>query len=226
MIKIILFLIGFMVVGGCSDGNSYVEQFVIERDGKPRMITIAEFGDTLTHDLSRITEESINKTLEYAQLGAPVISQALFDARRQLIIDNGGIVNSSVYTYIFKLPIKSVTNIYDLPTRSKDKTIRSHFLTQRCAVPSGKSGFGYNLKPDLTMPTKIEGYYHFDLYLESNRMAQQYSLDQIGDLCIHYEFSRGGTNYGGDAYQITSNTIVIKAQEIKDMLDEVGISYD
>ena len=222
----IAILLSVSVLTGCTDGNKYVEQFVIERDGEPRMITLAEFGDTLTYDLSRITEQSINKTLEYERLGDPVISQALLDARRQLYNDNGGIVNSSVYTYIFKLPIKSVINIFDLPASSKDKTIRSYFLTQRCAIPSGKSGFGYNLKPDLTVPTKIEGYYHFSLYLESNLMAQQYFLNHIGDLCIAYTNIMGGTNYGGDYYNITSNTIVIKAQEIKDMLDEVGISYD
>ena len=132
----------------------------------------------------------------------------------------------NIYTFIFKLPIKTVTNIFDLPASYNFKTIRSYFFTQRCVIQSGKRGFFLKLRPDLAEPIKIEGYYHFDLYIESNRMAQTYSLNHVGDLCIHYDDSGGGTNFGGDAYQITSNTIVIKAQEIKDMLYEVGISYD
>ena len=75
---------------------------------------------------------------------------------------------------------------------------------------------------------KISGKYVFEGYSNANDMAQENMLDDIKELCLKIDVSEKTTDILGNlkGYEYTSNIVRIPAQEVKDMLDGLGVPYD
>jgi hypothetical protein len=212
------------LLAGCE--KNHYERFTLEQDGEIRLLTFQEFEGTQT--APEITQESLTIEWEYAELvesGQEVEDEkSNLEAHRQLAIDNGGTVDTSVYQYIMAIPVKSDRNIYFLPTEDDDRRFRQNFLGERCTAAYPFGSFFVYFTPDADILKKDDGLLHYILYLQSNEIASQYMLNNIGDLCIYYWESKGAS-FGG-AYDIQSNVMTIKAQEIKDILGSAGILHE
>jgi hypothetical protein len=217
-----LFLTSILV--GC--GKNHYERFTLEQDGEIKLITFQEFEGIQT--TPQITQESLSIELEYAELfeyeQETENEKNSFDSHQQLASDNGGTVNNSVYQYIMAIPVKSDRNIYFLPTQFSSRLYRQKFLGERCTTPYQGGRFFLYFIPDAEIIKGSDGLLHYNLYLQSNEIASRYMLNNIGDLCIKY-FDIEGSDLG-DSYDIQSNVMTIKAQEIKDTLGSAGILHE
>jgi hypothetical protein len=211
------------ILAGCGKNN--YERFTLEQDGEIRLLTFQEFEGTQT--APEITQESLTIEWEYAELvesGQEVEDEkSNLEAHRQLAIDNGGTVDTSVYQYIMAIPVKSDRNIHFLPTENSS-AYRQYFLGRRCTNIYSYGGLFVYFTPDADVIKKDDGLLHYNLYIQSNLIASQYMLNNIGDLCIKY-FDIEGSDLG-DSYNIQSNIMTIKAQEIKDILGSAGILHE
>ncbi len=75
---------------------------------------------------------------------------------------------------------------------------------------------------------QIEGKYVVEGYSAANDLAQDNLLDDIKDLCTKLYQSEKMSDILGNlsGYENTSNEVRIPAQEVKDMLDGLGVPYD
>ncbi|MEY8240058.1 MAG: hypothetical protein RPT25_06915 [Cycloclasticus sp.] len=210
---------------GC--GKNYHESFTLEQDGEIKFLTYPEFQGIQTSPL--IDLESLSIDLQYAELfesGSETgVDKENLEAHRQLVVDNEGIVDNSIYQYIVAIPVKSNKNIYNLPYSHGSKLIRVYFVSERCQESYPYGRFGVTFIPGADVIQSDDGFFHYNLYIQSNLMAGQYLLNNIGDICINYRDIDGGT-FADDSYDIQSNTMTIKAQDIMDVLGSLGIMHE
>jgi hypothetical protein len=218
MNKIILIILWISFLTGCGKDIDYLH-FDIERDGDVMMITYAEFDGTITYP--EITNETVTQELEYLELpdrsAVPEFDLIKFEVNQQTFEENNGVVDSSIYPYIFVIPIKSKQDIFSMKT-NENRFKRDWFAAFNCYSNRSRQVPDLAFRPDIEPISDQDGYYHYKLYVESNRMAQYYYFNEVNGICLGY------TGYSGGQHQ-TSNTIVIDEQEVKDVLDTVGIGY-
>jgi hypothetical protein len=223
--NILLALCLTSILVGCE--KNYSDRFTLEQDGEIKLLTFQEFEGIQT--TPQITQESLSIEVEYALL--PKREQETenennsVDSHRQLAINNGGTVDTSVYQYIMAIPVKSDKNIYFLPTEGDDRLFRQRFFTTRCTAAYEGAHLYVSFTPDADIIKEDDGLFHYNLYLQSNIIARQYMLHDVGDLCISYLELKASSSFGG-AYNINSNIMAIKAQEIKDILGNAGILHE
>jgi hypothetical protein len=217
-INIILIILSINFLTGCGtdiDGLT----FDIERDGDVMMITYAEFDGTITYP--EITNETVTQELEYLELPdrsvVPEWDHDKFEINQQTFEENNGVVDSSIYPYIFVVPIKSKQDIFSMKT-NENRFKRDYFAGWSCYSNRSRQVPALAFLPGIEPILDQDGYYHYKLYVESNRMAQYYFFNEVNAICLSYKAYSDGQHQ-------SSNTIVIDEQEVKDVLDTVGIGY-
>ncbi len=102
---------------------------------------------------------------------------------------------------------------------------QEHFFTEVyiCDDFNRRSSIGWERSKE-----QIEGKYVFEGYSAANSFAQMNMLDDIKDLCTKLYQSEKTSDILGNlsGYENTSNEVRIPAQEVKDMLDGLGVAYD
>ena len=217
--KIFLTLLVASLIAGCSPSDHTVI-FDIEKNGSIKVLSFSDFEGIKTTRL--ITEEEVNREKSYINL--PEIdtdNQTALDKHRQIAIDNNFIIDNNAYNKIIEIPIRSKTNITNLPTDSLDPILFSITRCQELYQPNQSKGT--DLSPNLGVVKDDSGFFNYKLYSELNGFASTFLLNDIGDLCISYSYVRGGYE---DKYNVQSNEIMIDAQEIKSKLDGLGISHE
>lgn len=184
------------------------------------MLSYSDFEGIKTTRL--ITEEEVNRENNYINL--PEIdtnNQTALDIHRQLAVDNNFIIDNNVYNKIIEIPIRSKTNITNLPIAYLETILFGITRCQELYQPNQSKGT--NLSPNLGVVKDDSGFFNYKLYSEMMGFAVTFLLDNIDDLCISYFYLKGGYE---DKYNVQSNEIKIDAQEIKSMLDGLGISHE
>jgi hypothetical protein len=208
------------------DPTLHKKHFNIEQDGKVGRISFSEFnseGINLTTGSSLSEEQVQSEVLRY---GNELKSDTpISRSHQQLAIDNNFVVNNQIYNFYFSIPIKSKTDIFKLPLDSEQ--LDYTFYIERCDAPyeGGQTLDVFN--PSLKVTKDQAGYYHYTLYRASKSLASTYQLNSISNLCLKYEYRFVGSVevFSGDSYDIKSNEITIKAKEIEDILDDLGIAH-
>ena len=130
--------------------------------------------------------------------------------------DDGTVVDNNVFNFLMIIPL---TTKDDIAKIFKLYKIDSVPVTMRkCS-----SGRAYAIaNTDLQMIDN-NGTYHYMSFGRANALKAKGYFDKIDDLCLRLGVSEDTQT---QKYDYTSNTVIILAQEIKDMLDELGIPYE
>ncbi len=132
--------------------------------------------------------------------------------------DNGTIVDNNTFNFLMMVPVSTKDNItktfklygggYQLP-----------LLMNKC----GSNDAMFAIADLRQESIDSNGTYHYFSFGNSNALKARGYFDHITDLCLKLRVSEDTME---KKYLYSSNTVVIPAQEIKDMLDGLGIPYE
>jgi hypothetical protein len=225
-IQTVILITSFVLLLGCSDSKHYALDFLIEKEGDAKYVSIEKFN-SVGHS-TEITEsllsgpEGLYGTIMYPRLS--VSNDPIKEAHREIANTNNLVVNNQIYNFLISIDIKSNADLYNLPGITGPGVMT--FKVKRCEAPYPG---GYRATVFSAVAKKVikeSGFYGYTLYVPSNMLASMFMLNNVGDLCVKFEFGRGSNDlYGGDSYDIKSNEVVIKVEEIEVILDEQGIAH-
>ncbi len=133
-------------------------------------------------------------------------------------IKEGVLVDNNIYNFLMHITMlldKDILPISNVGVPAKLFTCNNelYWTTDFDWIPSYDKG---------------NGTYVFEGYITANNIASLYMLDKATDLCLKVETSDLISDMFGNlkGYEYTSNVVRIPAQEVKDMLDGLGVPYD
>ncbi len=196
-IKMISLLLIFSFMnGGCSK----------EIDSKTVTIALSPIYSTYPDDINET--EAFKETRKYV----------FTTTRRYLAGDKEGeVVDTNVYNFLVSIYISVNENMKNKFSLNESASIGFNYW--RCDGSSRVWGGTFR-----DFPQKVNnGTFYYQDYISSPILAQRGFLNNIGDVCLKIDES---LNTQTTEYNYTSNTVVIPAQEIKNMLDGLGIPYE
>jgi hypothetical protein len=218
--KIIFIIFCVIFITAC-DTKVHKKHFIIENDTE-RMLGSASFDVNIT----RLDHLSPTEVANYKREYNDSISTDTPTGKTlyQIAVDNNFIVKNEIYNFYITIPIKTKTDISTLPVASDYPEGRAFYI-QRCLAPFNGGGTKVVLIPDLQATKNASEFYHYTLYGDSKSFAGEYLLNSVSDLCLHYIYDYPRSNFSGENYDITSNELVIKAEEVEALLDKLGIVH-
>ena len=226
-IQTVILISLFVLLSGCSDSKHYALDFLIEKEGDAKYISIEEFN-SVDHS-TEITESLISGSEGlYGKIMYPRLSLSndpIKEAHRKIANANNLVVNNQIYNFLISIDIKSDADLSNLPGITDLGVMM--FKVERCEAPYPEGDRATTFLVDVNKAIKENSFYGYTLYVPSNMLASTFMLNNVGDLCVKFIFGRGSNDiYGGDSYDIKSNEIIIKASEIEKILDDRGIDHE
>ncbi len=196
-IKMISLLLIFSFMnGGCSK----------ETDSKTVTIALSPIYSTYPDD--------INETQVYKAIARDTLLNRL---TYEPGVKQGQIVDNSIFNFLITFTFSSSKDLRSIFTLIEHDDVRVIFY--KCDSPAKNKNI--LLRED--KKNKVNGKYNYQVYAFSNYWASYGFFDDITDICLKVNDT---LNTQTTEYNYTSNTVVIPAQEIKNMLDGLGIPYE
>jgi hypothetical protein len=220
MIIKITALFSFLILVGCTTKEHKLD-FIIEQDSKVESVSIAQYQQ-LDHVIpsETLSAETLGQVVEYQRLYKS--NNLVSEKHRKLAIAHNQIVNNQIYNFFVAINIKSDTDFSKFPGLSDDHP--HYFQIKRCESPYDGGGEQTHFTADTKKVEKVDGFFHYTLYAESNYLAALFILNDVSDLCLKYGIISNGA-YATETWDINSNEIIIKAEEVEAMLDKLGIAH-
>lgn len=223
IIKILTALFSFLLLVGCTKEHKL--DFIIKQDGKVESLSVAQYQH-LDHEIPSefLSVNTLSQVVEYHRL--PKSNDIFSEKHRKLALANNNIVNNQIYIFFVGINIKSDTDFLKFPGIPAGNNPH-YFSIERCE-PAYEGWFERNIFfADMKKVEKVNGFFHYTLYAASNILAASFKLNDVSDLCLKYDFGTFGSSgeLSSETWDIKSNEIVIKAEEIEAMLDRLGIAH-
>jgi len=125
----------------------------------------------------------------------------------------GQTVDNDIYNFLVKFSISSPYDIHSTFRITRSFNLNVYKCNNRL-VGSSMNSYFVNIK---------DNKFIYEMHSTANSLAQYGFFDKVEDLCVNIDMHRDRMT---DKYDYTSNEARIPAQEIRDMLDGLGIVHD
>ncbi len=175
-------------------------------DSQIAEITISQIYSTYPDD--------INETQTYKEREKDTLTNEL---RYENGVKEGQIVDNGIYNFLMPLVFTSKEDLRNLFPLIEHADVKITY--KKCA----SSGRGKLIILREKNKTQTNDNFNYPVYTYANYWASYGFFDNIDDVCFKVDDT---LNTQTTEYDYSSNTVVIPAQEIKDMLDGLGIPYE
>ncbi len=188
---------------GC-EKKYHTENIIFEQDGNISYITKDEF--LLQSDVAQsiINTYAEDYTYKYYKNG--------FVYKEK--------VDNEVYNFFFVLSIKTGSNLYDLFHKYENFPMQDpiSFNLYSCSQSYSGTRAYLDYAKDKDQNNKL----HYKLYFASNEFASLSFLNEVEDICLNFHSAEGNSD---EEVIYNSNTIIVEAKEIENILEELGIYH-